>query len=142
MFLSSGRQFPRSPRLALVVEARFDGETLATDPVEHTEQPRFCTELAWELDRKTLHQHRCVPALTAHVSVHLSVTQCPSLPSQAPEDSHQTAVLRRGLRLFCQRECGIHHPRPEISAGGQAGQIETSCCSIMSLLLCISSKIL
>ncbi|XP_067249531.1 centrosomal protein of 120 kDa isoform X2 [Chanodichthys erythropterus] len=53
-----GRQFPRSPRLALVVEARFDGETLATDPVDHTEQPQFCTELAWELDRKTLHQHR------------------------------------------------------------------------------------
>lgn len=53
-----GRQFPRSPRLSLVVEARFDGETLSTDPVEHKEQPQFCTELAWELDRKTLHQHR------------------------------------------------------------------------------------
>uniref|UniRef100_A0A671KH09 Centrosomal protein 120 n=1 Tax=Sinocyclocheilus anshuiensis TaxID=1608454 RepID=A0A671KH09_9TELE len=36
---------------------RFDGETLATDPVEHKE-PQFYTELAWELDRKTLHQHR------------------------------------------------------------------------------------
>ncbi len=57
---SSGRQFPRSPRHTLVVEARFDGETLATDPVEHKEQPQFCTELAWELDRKTLHQHRWV----------------------------------------------------------------------------------
>ncbi|XP_077073658.1 centrosomal protein of 120 kDa isoform X2 [Siphateles boraxobius] len=53
-----GRQFPRSPRLALVVEARFDGETLATDAVEHREHPQFCTELAWELDRRTLHQHR------------------------------------------------------------------------------------
>ncbi|XP_043103827.1 centrosomal protein of 120 kDa isoform X2 [Puntigrus tetrazona] len=53
-----GRQFPRSPRHTLIVEARFDGETLATDPVEHKEQPQFCTELAWELDRKTLHQHR------------------------------------------------------------------------------------
>ncbi|XP_050974099.1 centrosomal protein of 120 kDa [Labeo rohita] len=53
-----GHQFPRSPRHTLVVEARFDGETLATDPVEHKEQPQFCTELAWELDRKTLHQHR------------------------------------------------------------------------------------
>uniref|UniRef100_A0A673IJA7 Centrosomal protein of 120 kDa-like n=1 Tax=Sinocyclocheilus rhinocerous TaxID=307959 RepID=A0A673IJA7_9TELE len=41
-----------------VTPARFDGETLATDPVEHKEQPPFCTELAWELDRKTLHQHR------------------------------------------------------------------------------------
>ncbi|XP_026072887.1 centrosomal protein of 120 kDa-like isoform X1 [Carassius auratus] len=53
-----GRRFPRSPRHTLVVEARFDGESLATDPVEHKEQPQFCTELAWELDRKTLHQHR------------------------------------------------------------------------------------
>ncbi|XP_056097883.1 centrosomal protein of 120 kDa [Rhinichthys klamathensis goyatoka] len=53
-----GRQFPRSPRLSLVVEARFDGETLATDAVEHREHPQFCTELAWELDRRTLHQHR------------------------------------------------------------------------------------
>ncbi|XP_051963834.1 centrosomal protein of 120 kDa-like [Xyrauchen texanus] len=53
-----GHQFPRSPRHTLVVEARFDGEILATDPVEHKEQPQFCTELAWELDRKTLHQHR------------------------------------------------------------------------------------
>lgn len=53
-----GHQFPRRPRQTLVVEARFDGETLSTDPVEHSEQPQFCTELAWELDRKTLHQHR------------------------------------------------------------------------------------
>ncbi|XP_062368842.1 centrosomal protein of 120 kDa isoform X5 [Cinclus cinclus] len=42
----------------LIVEARLDGEQLATDPVEHTEQPEFATELAWELDRKALHQHR------------------------------------------------------------------------------------
>lgn len=31
---------------------------MATDPVDHKEQPQFCTELAWELDRRTLHQHR------------------------------------------------------------------------------------
>uniref|UniRef100_G3PJS6 C2 domain-containing protein n=1 Tax=Gasterosteus aculeatus aculeatus TaxID=481459 RepID=G3PJS6_GASAC len=36
----------------------FDGEQLATDPVEHRDQPLFSTELAWELDRRTLHQHR------------------------------------------------------------------------------------
>lgn len=42
----------------LIVEAKFDGEQLATDPVEHTDQPEFATELAWELDRKALHQHR------------------------------------------------------------------------------------
>ncbi|KAG7481475.1 hypothetical protein MATL_G00067000 [Megalops atlanticus] len=53
-----GRQFPKSSRHTLVVQAKFDGEQLATDPVEHRDQPQFCTELAWELDRKTLHQHR------------------------------------------------------------------------------------
>jgi len=42
----------------LVVEAKFDGEQLATDPVDHTDQPEFATELAWEIDRKALHQHR------------------------------------------------------------------------------------
>ncbi|XP_063151353.1 centrosomal protein of 120 kDa [Candoia aspera] len=53
-----GRYFPKRPKRMLVVEARFDGEHLATDPVEHTDQPEFATELAWELDRKALHQHR------------------------------------------------------------------------------------
>uniref|UniRef100_A0A4W5R5F5 Centrosomal protein of 120 kDa n=1 Tax=Hucho hucho TaxID=62062 RepID=A0A4W5R5F5_9TELE len=53
-----GRQFPKSQRHNLIVHARFDGEQLATDPVDHKEQPQFCTELAWELDRRTLHQHR------------------------------------------------------------------------------------
>uniref|UniRef100_A0A8C2X3K0 Centrosomal protein 120 n=1 Tax=Cyclopterus lumpus TaxID=8103 RepID=A0A8C2X3K0_CYCLU len=53
-----GRHFPKSPRLRLVVQASFDGEQLATDPVEHRDQPVFSTELAWELDRRTLHQHR------------------------------------------------------------------------------------
>ncbi|KAM5193093.1 centrosomal protein of 120 kDa isoform 2-T2 [Mantella aurantiaca] len=42
----------------LVVEAKFDGEQLCTDPVPHLEQPQFTTELAWELDRRALHQHR------------------------------------------------------------------------------------
>ncbi|KAK9522017.1 hypothetical protein VZT92_018513 [Zoarces viviparus] len=53
-----GRHFPKSPRLRLVVRASFDGEQLSTDPVEHRDQPHFSTELAWELDRRTLHQHR------------------------------------------------------------------------------------
>lgn len=57
-FFSTGRHFPKSPRLSLVVQASFDGEQLATDPVEHRDQPQFSTELAWELDRRTLHQHR------------------------------------------------------------------------------------
>uniref|UniRef100_A0A3B5MMS2 Centrosomal protein 120 n=1 Tax=Xiphophorus couchianus TaxID=32473 RepID=A0A3B5MMS2_9TELE len=63
-----GRHFPKSPRLSLVVQASFDGEHLETDPVEHREQPQFSTELAWELDRKTLHQ----------TPVHIQ-TFCPSL---------------------------------------------------------------
>ncbi|NXL87387.1 CE120 protein, partial [Alectura lathami] len=54
----SGRCFPKRPKCMLIVEAKFDGEQLATDPVEHTDQPEFATELAWELDRKALHQHR------------------------------------------------------------------------------------
>ncbi|KAB0392118.1 hypothetical protein E2I00_011330 [Balaenoptera physalus] len=53
-----GRHFPRRPKHMLVVEAKFDGEQLATDPVDHTDQPEFATELAWEIDRKALHQHR------------------------------------------------------------------------------------
>uniref|UniRef100_A0A4W4EWW4 C2 domain-containing protein n=1 Tax=Electrophorus electricus TaxID=8005 RepID=A0A4W4EWW4_ELEEL len=52
------RQFPKSQQHTLVVQAKFDGEQLETDPVAHKEQPQFCTELAWELDRRTLHQHR------------------------------------------------------------------------------------
>ncbi|XP_061672203.1 centrosomal protein of 120 kDa isoform X2 [Syngnathoides biaculeatus] len=53
-----GRDFPKLPRLSLEVQASFDGEQLTTDPVEHLDQPHFSTELAWELDRKMLHQHR------------------------------------------------------------------------------------
>lgn len=53
-----GRHFPKRPKHMLVVEAKFDGEQLATDPVNHTDQPEFATELAWEIDRKVLHQHR------------------------------------------------------------------------------------
>ncbi|KAF1613908.1 UNVERIFIED_CONTAM: hypothetical protein FQV15_0015342, partial [Eudyptes pachyrhynchus] len=53
-----GRYFPKRPKHVLIVEAKFDGEQLATDPIEHTDQPEFATELAWELDRKALHQHR------------------------------------------------------------------------------------
>uniref|UniRef100_A0A8D2QM09 Centrosomal protein of 120 kDa n=1 Tax=Zosterops lateralis melanops TaxID=1220523 RepID=A0A8D2QM09_ZOSLA len=54
----TGRYFPKRPKHMLIVEAKLDGEQLATDPVEHTDQPEFATELAWELDRKALHQHR------------------------------------------------------------------------------------
>lgn len=62
-FTETGRQFPKRQQQTLVVQAKFDGEQLETDPVEHKEQPQFCTELAWELDRRTLHQHRLVLCL-------------------------------------------------------------------------------
>ncbi|XP_055489098.1 LOW QUALITY PROTEIN: centrosomal protein of 120 kDa [Leucoraja erinacea] len=52
-----GRYFPKRHRHKIVVEARFDGELLATDPVDHKSQPDFVTELAWELDRRSLYQH-------------------------------------------------------------------------------------
>ncbi|KGM00262.1 Centrosomal protein of 120 kDa, partial [Charadrius vociferus] len=54
----TGRYFPTRPKHVLIVEAKFDGEQLATDPVKHTDRPAFAMELAWELDRKALHQHR------------------------------------------------------------------------------------
>lgn len=62
-----GRHFPKRPKHMLVVEAKFDGEQLATDPVNHTDQPEFATELAWEIDRKALHQHRCLLFSTCFV---------------------------------------------------------------------------
>lgn len=41
------------------LEARFNGEILVSDPIELTcLNPQFNTELAWELDRKSLHLFR------------------------------------------------------------------------------------
>ena len=56
--LITGRRFPRRAKHQVIVEAKFDGETLCTDPIDHTERPNFTTELAWELDKKALHQHK------------------------------------------------------------------------------------
>ncbi|XP_048731906.2 centrosomal protein of 120 kDa-like [Ostrea edulis] len=53
-----GRRFPKRPKHKIITEARFDGELLSTDPVDHTETPNFTQELAWELDKKGLQQHR------------------------------------------------------------------------------------
>ena len=53
-----GRNFPSRPKHHLIIECKFDGELLATDPVEHVEAPNFTTELAWEMDRRALHQHK------------------------------------------------------------------------------------
>ncbi|XP_013385110.1 centrosomal protein of 120 kDa isoform X2 [Lingula anatina] len=53
-----GRNFPRRPKHKIIVDAKFDGELLSTDPVDHVENPDFTQELAWELDKKGLYQHR------------------------------------------------------------------------------------
>jgi len=54
----TGRHFPKRPKHRLVAEVRFDGELLTTDATDHVETPDFTQELAWELDKKALHQHR------------------------------------------------------------------------------------
>ncbi|PAA77995.1 hypothetical protein BOX15_Mlig011890g3 [Macrostomum lignano] len=56
--LLSGKRFPYRDTHSLQAEAKFDGELLATDPIEHIENPEFGQELAWELDKKALAQHR------------------------------------------------------------------------------------
>lgn len=53
-----GRRFPKRAKHKIVIEARFDGELLSTDPIDHIEIPNFTQELAWELDKKGLQQHR------------------------------------------------------------------------------------
>lgn len=58
ILIISGRKFPKRARHKIIAEARFDGELLATDPVDHVETPDFTQELAWELDKKALQQHR------------------------------------------------------------------------------------
>lgn len=53
-----GRSFPKRPQHKLIIDTKFDGELLSTDPVDHTERPNVTQELAWQLDRKGLQQHR------------------------------------------------------------------------------------
>eukprot|EP00117_Sycon_ciliatum_P001301 scpid81176/ scgid7014/ Centrosomal protein of 120 kDa; Coiled-coil domain-containing protein 100 len=53
-----GRNFPRRPQHRLVVEAQFHGERLSSEGVWHEPKPQFYTELAWEMTRRSLHQHK------------------------------------------------------------------------------------
>ncbi|XP_053726637.1 centrosomal protein of 120 kDa isoform X1 [Synchiropus splendidus] len=53
-----GRNFPKNNSLSLVVQATFGVGQLSTDPVEHEEQPQINQDLAWEIDRRNLQQHR------------------------------------------------------------------------------------
>ncbi|XP_057309454.1 centrosomal protein of 120 kDa-like [Hydractinia symbiolongicarpus] len=56
--ISEGRRFPKRPHHQLIIEANFNGEVLTTDVVKHIDKPHFNTELAWEMNKKSLHQHR------------------------------------------------------------------------------------
>jgi hypothetical protein len=53
-----GRNFPFRSNTKIIIEARFDNEHLSTDPVDHIESCQINQELAWELDKKSLHSHR------------------------------------------------------------------------------------
>lgn len=53
-----GRNFIKRNRIKFIVEAKFDGEQLGTDPVDHQETIEINQELAWELDKKSMHMHR------------------------------------------------------------------------------------
>lgn len=59
MLLNAGRKFPHgSQGRVLTAEAKFDGQTMVTDPVPQTENPNFTQELAWPVDSRALHQHK------------------------------------------------------------------------------------
>lgn len=49
----------KTAQATVFAEARFDNEPLRSDPVKLTNtNPEFVTELAWQLDRRSLHQFR------------------------------------------------------------------------------------
>jgi len=56
--IHEGKNFPAKSKQKLVIECKFHGELLSTDPIPCTPSPNFTTELAWEMDKKSLHQHR------------------------------------------------------------------------------------
>lgn len=53
-----GRNFPKRSAFQLLFEAKFDGELLCTDGVPHVELPEVTQELAWQINKKNLHQHK------------------------------------------------------------------------------------
>jgi centrosomal protein CEP120 len=55
---NKGRNFSKRQKVKFVVEAKFDAEHLATDPVDYDDTVEINQELAWELDKKALHMHR------------------------------------------------------------------------------------
>lgn len=53
-----GHNFPARSNTKFVIETKFDGEQLSTDPVDHTDTIEINQELAWELDKKSLQLHK------------------------------------------------------------------------------------
>ncbi|RNA18235.1 hypothetical protein BpHYR1_023451, partial [Brachionus plicatilis] len=53
-----GENFPERKNTKFVIEAKFDGEQLSTDPVEHSSPIDISQELAWGLDKKSLQLHK------------------------------------------------------------------------------------
>ncbi|KAL3315138.1 hypothetical protein Ciccas_006234 [Cichlidogyrus casuarinus] len=57
--LINGRRFPQSTTNKLIVEAKFDKEVLSTDPIDLSiENVKIEQELAWELNKKSLREHK------------------------------------------------------------------------------------
>ena len=56
--VTSGRNFPERKDCEVRLEGKFNDEVLYSDPISHSKSPEINTELAWELDKKSLHQHR------------------------------------------------------------------------------------
>ena len=57
--ITTGKKFPEKKNAQIIVEGKFtDHNILTSDPVAQTGSPRIDTELAWELDKKSLHEHK------------------------------------------------------------------------------------
>ena len=72
---TQGKYFPSRPGYKLLVEARFSGESLVSDPVSHATGGRIelSTELAWEMTRKALQecelQKTSIELMVSHILV-------------------------------------------------------------------------
>lgn len=53
-----GENFPDRTNTKFIIEAKFDGEQLSTDPVDHNSTIDISQELAWGLEKKSLQLHK------------------------------------------------------------------------------------
>lgn len=58
-----GRYFLKQPSSKIYLQCRFNNEILTTDPVDFSTDPIWDTELAWEMDGKTLRYLRTQRAM-------------------------------------------------------------------------------